>query len=89
MKKLINILCVLSAVITSILIICTFATSYQFFYVNQVFNYYWPIQLGGAITMALLAIRFRLSGIVARRLVYSYISLFISIGLLISMTFVK
>ncbi len=58
MKKLINLLEFISAFITSILIICTFLTTYQFYYVGQIFNSYLPIQLGVCITMAILAIRF-------------------------------
>ena len=44
MKKFINLLSFGSAFITSILIICTFLTTYQFYYVGQVFNSYF---LGG------------------------------------------
>lgn len=53
MKKLINLLEFISAFITSILIICTFLTTYQFYYVGQIFNSYLPIQLGVCITMAI------------------------------------
>lgn len=89
MKRVINTLCILSAVITSGLIICTFATSYQFFYVAQIFNSYVPIQIGGAVTMVLLGLKFWVNEIGYKKHIYTLVSILISMGLIISMTFVK
>ncbi len=85
MKKLINLLEFISAFITSILIICTFLTTYQFYYVNQIFNSYLPIQLGVCITMAILALRFLLNETGKKRIVYSILSFLISISLIFFM----
>lgn len=55
MKKIINIITITSAIITSLIVICTFLTSYQFVYIDLIFNSYKPIQISLAITMLLLA----------------------------------
>lgn len=70
MKKLINLLVFISAFIASILIIGTFMTTYQFYYVGQIFNSYLPVQLGVCITMAILAIRFLVVETGKKRIVY-------------------
>ncbi|AJG97056.1 MULTISPECIES: hypothetical protein [Clostridium] len=85
MKKLINLLEFISAFITSILIICTFLTTYQFYYVGQIFNSYLPIQLGVCITMAILAIRFLINETGKKRIVYCILSFLISISLIFFM----
>ena len=85
MKKIVNLLGFASAFITSILIICTFITTYQFYYVGQIFNSYLPIQLGVCITMAVLALRFLIIETGRKRLVYFAFSLAISISLIFFM----
>lgn len=85
MKKLINLLGFASAFITSILIICTFMTTYQFYYVGQIFNSYLPIQFGVCITMAVLAFRFLIIETGRKRLIYFAFSLTISISLIFFM----
>ena len=85
MKKLINLLSFGSAFITSILIICTFLTTYQFYYVGQVFNSYFPIQLGVCITMAILSLRFLVNESGSKRLLYSAVSFAIAVCLLFFM----
>ena len=85
MKKLVNLLGSMAAFITSILIICTFTTTYQFYYVGQIFNSYVPIQLGVCITMAILGIRFLLNETGKKRIVYSAFSFAISISLIFFM----
>ncbi|NOW07268.1 hypothetical protein OD350_25125 [Clostridium beijerinckii] len=85
MKKLINLLEFISAFITSILIICTFLTTYQFYYVGQIFNSYLPIQFGVCITMAILAIRFFINETGKKRIVYCILSFLISISLIFFM----
>lgn len=85
MKRLVNLLGFISAFITSILIICTFLTTYQFYYVSQIFNSYLPLQLGVCITMAILAVRFLINETGKRRIIYSILSLAISISLIFFM----
>lgn len=89
MKKMINILTIGSACVTSAFIICTILTSYQFIYVGQLFYYYMPIQIGVAVTMALLALRFWIHERGMRRIGYSGVSLLLSIVLFLSMNLVK
>lgn len=85
MKKLINLLVFISAFITSIVIICTFMTTYQFFYVGQIFNSYLPVQLGVCITMAILALRFLSVETGKKRIVYFVFSFLIIISLIFFM----
>ena len=85
MKKLVDLLGFTSAFITSILIIFTFMTTYQFYYVGQIFNSYLPIQLGLCITMAILGIRFLLIETGEKRIIYSSLSFIISISLIFFM----
>lgn len=85
MKKLINLLSFISAFITSIIIICTFMTTYQFHYVGQMFNSYLPVQLGVCITMGILALRFLVIETGKKRLVYCAFSLVLSISLIFFM----
>ena len=85
MKKLVNVLGFMSAFITSILIICTFTTTYQFYYVGQIFNSYLPMQLGICITMTILGIRFLLNETGIKRIICSAFSFAISISLIFFM----
>lgn len=85
MKKIVNLLGFMAAFITSILIICTFTTTYQFYYVGQIFNSYVPIQLGVCITMTILGVRFLLNETGKRRIIYSAFSFAISISLIFFM----
>lgn len=85
MKKFINLLSFGSAFITSILIICTFLTTYQFYYVGQIFNSYFPIQLGVCITMAVLSVRFLINESGSKRILYSSVSFVIFICVLFFM----
>ena len=85
MKGLINLLGFIAAFITSILIICTFTTTYQFYYVGQIFNSYLPIQLGVCITMTILGIRFLINETGKKRIIYSSFSFAIAISLIFFM----
>ena len=85
MKKLVNLLGSMAAFITSILIICTFTTTYQFYYVDQIFNSYLPIQIGVCITMAILGVRFLLNETGRKRIIYSAFSFTIVLSLIFFM----
>lgn len=90
MKKLVNLLGSITAFITSILIICTFTTTYQFYYVGQIFNSYLPIQLGVCLTMMILGVRFLLNETGKKRILYATLSFVIAISLVFFMVnFVK
>jgi len=90
MKKLVNLLGFIAAFITSILIICTFTTTYQFYYVGQIFNSYLPIQLGVCFTMMILGARFLLNETGKKRILYATLSFVIAISLIFFMVnFVK
>ena len=90
MKQLVNLLGFIAAFITSILIICTFTTTYQFYYVGQIFNSYLPIQLGVCLTMTILGMRFLLNETGKKRILYAAISFVIAVSLIFFMVnFVK
>ncbi|OOM77706.1 hypothetical protein CLPUN_21410 [Clostridium puniceum] len=90
MKRLVNLLGFIAAFITSILIICTFTTTYQFYYVGQIFNSYLPMQLGVCVTMTILGVRFLLNETGKKRILYATLSFVIAISLIFFMlNFVK
>ncbi|SHF10293.1 hypothetical protein [Clostridium fallax] len=80
MKKLINFLCLLAAFITSISIVCTLLTTYQFLYVNQIFSTYRTIQIGIFVTMILWAIKFIFFDKGEKRYFYGVLCILISIA---------
>lgn len=82
MKRLVETLVYVLTIITSVIVICTFLTTYQFYYVGQIFNSYVPLQLGVSATMAALALRFILDKSIEKRMLYSAISFVISLSLL-------
>lgn len=80
MKKFIDVLIYILMSITSIIIICTFLTTYQFYYVNQIFNSYVLLELSLSATMLAMAIRFLLDKDVERRILYCVISITIAMS---------
>ncbi len=82
MKRFVEALIYVLTIITSIIVICTFLTTYQFYYVGQIFNSYVPLQFGVSATMAALGIRFILDKSIEKRIMYSGISFAISLSLL-------
>ncbi|MBD7913125.1 MULTISPECIES: hypothetical protein [Clostridium] len=89
MKKFINVMTITAASITSVLIMCTILTSYQFIYIGQLFYSYMPIQIGVATTMIFLAARFWLNENGIKKIGYTALSLSISIILLLSISIIK
>lgn len=80
MLKLLTILSIVSATITSITIICTLLTTYQFMFVGQMFNSYVPIQIMLTITMIIWGIKFILCEKGWKRVVYPFIFLSTAAG---------
>lgn len=78
-KDIVTAICITSAVITSIIIVSTFLTIYQFFYVGQMFNSYYMLQIGVCITMLLWGIRFLLYYKGRERYIYSSICIIITV----------
>lgn len=81
-KDIMTAICITAAMITSVIIICTFLTTYQFFYVGQMFNSYYMLQIGVCMTMALWGIRFLLYHKGRERCIYFLICITISVSLL-------
>lgn len=71
LKDIFTFICTLAVIITSIIIICTFLTIYQFYIVGQMFNSYFLLQIATAITMALWSIRFFIYRKGKERYIYS------------------
>lgn len=81
-KDVYTYICVFSTVITSIILICTFLTMYQFKYISQLFNSYMTLQIAIGITMGLWGIRFIVFDKGRKRLVYSTVCIFILVSIL-------
>lgn len=75
MKKILINLCIISAIVTSIIIICTFLTTYQFLYVGQIFNTYLPLQIGIVVTMVLWALVFWVNEKGKKKFLFTFICL--------------
>lgn len=82
MKKFVNMLSFIAAFVTSVIIICTFLTSNQFFYVHEVFNSYFLLLVSVSITMLTLSLRFFVSEQGKERILYALFSLFLALGVL-------
>lgn len=80
MKKTLMNLCIISAIVTSIIIICTFLTTYQFLYVGQIFNTYLPLQIGIVVTMILWALSFWVHEKGKRKILFTFICLLLIAG---------
>ncbi|VYU67789.1 hypothetical protein [Clostridium tertium] len=79
LKDWLTLICTLSAIVTSAIIVLTFLTTYHFMNSMQIFNSYQPLQIGLSITMALWAIRFSLYKVGKEKYIYSSICLVISV----------
>lgn len=82
MKKIINLLSIIFSVISGVVIICTFITSYQFMYISNIFDSYLAVQVSVAITMILWALRFWLNEYGRRKFFHTSISLAIVVALM-------
>ena len=89
MKRVVNILMITASIVTSIFIICTFLTSYHFCYFGLIFNSYIPIEIGTAVTVLLLGIRFIVNYHGIRKIVYSLFSFIMAAMLFLLITLVK
>ena len=82
MKKIINLLSIIFSVISGVVIICTFITSYQFMYISNIFDSYLAVQVSVAITMILWALRFWLNEYGRRKFFHTSISLAIVVAMM-------
>lgn len=90
LKKIINLLCITSACITCILIVCTALNEYGFLYVASIFhNSYRPVQIGVSTTLALLGIRFLIWEKGRRKIVYCLISFLLCFMIVYTMFFIR
>lgn len=89
-RHILTFICALSAFISSIVIVCTFLTTYQFIYLGQMFNSYFTMQISICITMALWGMRFFFFQRGKEKYIYSGICATITIILIFFMiNFVK
>ena len=82
MKKIINVLSIASSIISGIVIICTFITSYQFIYISDIFDSYLAVQVSVAITMLLWALRFWFNEYGRKKFFHTSVSLAIVVVLI-------
>lgn len=79
LKEGLTLVCTLAAILTSVIIVLTFFTTYHFINSMPVFNSYQPLQVGISTTMALWAIRFFLYRVGKEKYIYSSICFAVSI----------
>ncbi|MDU5106162.1 MULTISPECIES: hypothetical protein [unclassified Clostridium] len=78
-KDLFTLICTIAAILTSVIIILTFLTTYHFINIMPIFNSYFPLQIGICITMALWGFRFLLNSFGREKYIYSLLCIAISI----------
>ncbi|MBE6052371.1 MAG: hypothetical protein E7212_00440 [Clostridium sartagoforme] len=74
-----TLICTISTIVASGIIILTFLTTYHFINMMPIFNSYLPLQIGLCITMALWGIRFLLNTRGKEKYIYSSICIIISV----------
>ncbi|MGL5416048.1 MAG: hypothetical protein ACRDDY_00080 [Clostridium sp.] len=80
MRKIINIVAILMSIVSGIVIICTFLTSYQFYYVGEMFNTYFTLQVCLFITMGTWALKFWIEEYGMKKYIYTLICALISLS---------
>jgi len=89
-KDIFTLICTISVIMTSAIIVLTFLTTYHFINIMPIFNSYLLLQIGICITMALWGIKFLLNNSGKERYVYSIICIASSIiSLFFIITLVK
>ncbi len=78
-KDLFTLICTIAAILTSVIIILTFLTTYHFMNIMPIFNSYFPLQIGICVTMALWGFRFLLNSFGRERYIYSILCIAMSI----------
>ena len=78
-NELFTLICTIAAILTSVIIVLTFLTTYHFINIMPMFNSYFPLQIGICITMALWGIRFLLNSFGKEKYIYSILCIAISI----------
>ena len=89
-KDIFTLICTVAAIVTSVIIVLTFLTTYHFINSMPIFNSYLLLQVGICITMVLWAIRFSMNRFGKEKYIYSIICITISvISLFFIIKFVK
>lgn len=84
-KDIFTLICTLSTIVASIIIIFTFLSTYHFINNMPIFNSYLLLQLGICITMALWSMRFYIYRIGREKYIYSSICMIMAIISLVFM----
>ncbi|MDV4149409.1 hypothetical protein R0131_01025 [Clostridium sp. AL.422] len=79
MKDILTLLCTVSSIIASVMIVLTFLTTYHFINSMPIYNSYLPLQIGICITMALWGVRFLFNKVGKEKYIYSIICITTSI----------
>ncbi|WP_297633967.1 hypothetical protein [uncultured Clostridium sp.] len=73
MKKIVNALGMVMSVVSTIVIICTFLTSYQFIFLGNIFSTYLTLQVCIALTMILWGMKFWMEEFGRKKYIYPFI----------------
>lgn len=80
-----TLICTIAVVISSIIIVMTFLSTYHFINTMPIFTYYYPLQISISVTMLLWSIKFYNNKVGKEKRIYSSICLAISLISLIFM----
>lgn len=80
MKKVMNVLSIISVIISIAIIISTFLTSYRYLYINEAFSGYGPLQIAITVTMVIWGIKFWINDNGLRRYIYTFICFILSLA---------
>lgn len=80
MKKVINVLSLIAATVSILIIIATFLTSYRFLYINGIFSGYYPLQISLTVTMIIWGCKLWQNNIGIRKYIYTIICLILSLA---------
>ena len=78
-KDIYTFICTLAVVISSIVIVMTFLSTYHFINTVPIFSYYYPLQISISITMLLWGIKFYTNKVGKEKRIYLSICLGISL----------
>lgn len=78
-KDLYTLTCTIAVVISSIVIVMTFLSTYHFINTIQLFSSYYPLQLSISITMLLWGIKFYINKVGKEKRIYSSICIGLSL----------
>ncbi|WP_286904788.1 hypothetical protein [Clostridium sp. UBA1652] len=79
-KKAVNVISLTATVVSILVIIATFLTSYRYVYINEIFTGYYPLQVSITVTMIAWGFKFWMSNTGLRKYLYTFICFILSVA---------